>query len=89
MKNMTGESIKQLMMFCKNVRLLRKLVGCSQKEMAKRLGISVKSLSKIEKGQVPPRLSCLVLFIIQHEFGVEPTRLLKCSLCERDISTSG
>ena len=44
-------------------------------EMAKRLGISVKTLLAVEKGQLPPRLSFSILFRIQQEFGVSPKDL--------------
>ena len=80
MKYTTKENDKQLLNFCENVKFLRECYGFTQTEMAKKMGISVKSLRKIENGEVPPRLSCVVLFKIQHEFGIEPTRMLKCSL---------
>lgn len=80
MKYTTKENDKQLLNFCKNVKLLRERYGYSQTEMAKKMGIGVKSLRKIEDCEVPSRLSCMVLFNIQHEFGIEPTRMLKCLL---------
>ena len=85
MKYTTKENDKQLLNFCENVKFFRERYGFSQTEMAKRLGIGVKSLRKIENGEVPPRLSCIVLFTIQREFGIKPTRMLKCSLDEGNI----
>ena len=85
MKKMLGKNDKQLLNFCENVKFLRECYGFTQTEMAKKMGIGVKSLRKIENGEVPPRLSCIVLFTIQREFGIEPTKILKHSLLERDI----
>lgn len=56
--------------FLHNVIWLRKHYGLSKKEMAKKLGISVWMLNKIEKGELPPRLAIDVLFCIYKEFGV-------------------
>jgi transcriptional regulator with XRE-family HTH domain len=46
-------SEKEIMAFCENVRYLRKKNGLSKKEMAKKLGIGVKSLELIETGSLP------------------------------------
>ena len=58
--------------FSENVKCIRKEAGLSQKEMAHMLGIGVSTLSKIENGVLPPRLSCSVLFRIQRHFGIHP-----------------
>ncbi len=58
--------------FSENIKCIRKEAGLSQKEMARMLGIGVSTLSKIEKGVLPPRLSCSVLFCIQRHFGIHP-----------------
>ena len=39
--------------FCSNIRFLRKNSGMSQKKMAKIMGISISSLRKIEHGIIP------------------------------------
>lgn len=62
----------ELLIFCENVKRLRKIHKLSKKEMAKKLGIEVKSLSLIESGTLPPRLSCKVLFRICYYFKVKP-----------------
>lgn len=77
MKNIGKKSEARLLIFCENVRLLRKREGLTQKEMAKRLKISVKSLSRIEKGTVPPRLSCEIVVNIYFEFGIDTSDVLK------------
>ena len=59
----------------KNIKKLRKTNKLSQVEMAKKLNIGVKSLSKIEKGILPPRLSTSVLIEIYFHFGIRPSDL--------------
>ena len=63
--------------FCTNMRSLRLLHKLSQKEMAKALGIGLKSLRKIEAGEIPPRLSTDVLFAIHNRFGIRISNLFK------------
>ena len=64
----------------KNINKLRKTNNLSQKEMAKELKIGVKTLSKIERGILPPRLSASVLIDIYFHFGVRPSELFDESL---------
>ena len=59
----------------KNIKEIRKANGLTQKEMAKRLGIGVSSLSKLENGILPPRLTVDVLFIIERNFHIKVHRL--------------
>lgn len=61
----------------KRLVLLRKQTGLSKKEMAQILEISVSTLNKIEKGELPPRLSVEILFHIQERFKIPPHELLK------------
>lgn len=53
-----------------NVLYLRKTHNITKKEMAKILGVGIKTLSKIEQGLLPPRLSVEVLFRIRDYFGI-------------------
>lgn len=53
-----------------NVSYLRKELNISKNKMAEILGIGVKTLTKIEQGILPPRLSVKVLFKIQQCFGI-------------------
>ena len=53
-----------------NILYLRKSNNISKKEMAEILGIGISSLSKIEKGILPPRLSVEILFKIKNCFGI-------------------
>ena len=56
--------------FCNNVKKLREINKLSKKEMAKRLHISVRSLSMLEQGIIPPRMSLQVAIEISKEFGM-------------------
>ena len=58
--------------FCFNVKWLRKQSGLSQKEMAHRLGIGVKSLAAVENGTIPRRMTIKIFFKIYDHFGVHP-----------------
>lgn len=49
---------------------LRKKYSLSQKVMAEKLGISVSTLRKIEKGIFPERIGVEIVFRINDEFGV-------------------
>ncbi|MEG1880227.1 MAG: helix-turn-helix transcriptional regulator [Oscillospiraceae bacterium] len=53
---------EQLLIFCKNIKNLRKREKLTQREMSDILGIGLKSLEKLEKGLIPARLSIETLF---------------------------
>ena len=53
-----------------NVLYLRKKNNITKRGMAKIMGIGIKTLNKIEKGLLPPRLSVEVLFRIRDYFGI-------------------
>lgn len=55
--------------FCENVRAIRRREGLSKTAMAKRLHISTQSLTRIENGEIPPRLDCFVILMLCREFG--------------------
>lgn len=63
--------------FVYNVAWLRKHYGISKKNMAKLLRIGVGTLTKIENGELPPRLSVKVIFNIHSCFGINPRDQLK------------
>lgn len=68
---------EQLLIVCDNIKFLRKKAGYSKKRMAETLDVSVRTISMLERGIVPERLSCQLLFNAQAEFGINPTDLLK------------
>ena len=61
---------KEIQAFCENVLAIRKRLKLSKKDMAKSLNIGVGSLCKIEKGIIPPKMSCAVLFKINSNFNI-------------------
>lgn len=63
--------------FMENVVHLRRAHGLSRRNMAEILGIGVKSLHKIERGVMPPRLRVDVLFRIQTYFNLSPAALFQ------------
>ena len=62
--------------FLHNLCWLRKHFGYSKKEMAEILGISVWSLNKIERGEMPPMLRIDVIYAAQKHFGISSFSLL-------------
>ena len=69
--------------FMHNVAFLRKACGLSKREMAKRMQIGVGSLTKLENGILPPKLSPLVLLQIEYAFGFTPDQQLNCRLGDK------
>ena len=69
-------------LFCKNVKYLRKKHNLSKAEMAIKLDIGIGSITSIEKGILPPRLSARVLMKIEESFNVSASELLSVNLSE-------
>lgn len=63
-----------------NIKWLRVQHGLSEKQMAEILGIGVGSLQKIEKGELPPRLSVNIVFEVQNYFDIKPKDLFYAKL---------
>ena len=68
---------EEMDVFCQNIKTLRERHCLSKKEMAKILGIGVKSLTKIEQGIIPTRASTNIIFHLSHCFDVQPHNLFK------------
>ena len=64
---------REFEIFMRNLSRLRRSRGLSKQQMAKLLGISVKTWNKIEKGEFPPRLSVNVMEKVYRHFGVTPS----------------
>ncbi len=78
MKNDILEKINQeTLIFCQNIKKIREKEKLSKKEMAKRLEIGVKSLTMLENGIIPKRLSCKFIFRIEDEFNILPKNIFK------------
>ena len=64
-----------LLLFCGNLRKLRKAHGLSKKKMASILGISVRSLTLLENDVIPPRPGCDMLFRTSQYFKIRVCEL--------------
>ena len=60
--------------FINNIAYLRKKNGLSKKEMATILNISIYALNKIERGELPPKLSIEIIFNLQKHFKILPEK---------------
>lgn len=58
-----------------NLLWLRKKHGYSQKTMAQIMGIGVKSLRTLERGELPPRLTIACLPPVCRHFHISPSDL--------------
>ena len=56
--------------FINNIIRIRKKYGLSKKEMAKIMHIGVGSLSMLEKGEMPKRMSVDAVFYLSAYFGI-------------------
>ena len=64
---------KQLHVFLENIVFLRKQHKLSKKKMAEILGIGIGTLNRIEKGELPTRISTRVIFRIKDHFHLSPS----------------
>lgn len=64
------KAINDKNVWLKTVTDLRKKHSLPQKVMAEKLGISVSTLRKIEKGIFPERIGVEIVFRIDDEFGI-------------------
>ena len=65
---------------CANIRYLRASHGLSRTVMARKLGITVKTLDLLESGIMPRRCTVRLLFNIQKNFAVSPYDCLSIRL---------
>lgn len=83
---MLNEEIqKEYLIFCHNIKWMRVHRKLSKKKMAKMLEIGVGTLTKIENGMLPPRLTVEIFFNFQHCFGIHPVDQLSRRLGEDDL----
>lgn len=73
---MNPNNEKQIQILCENIAFLRKENHLSKKEMAAILNIGVQSLTKLENGELPPRLRVDIIFHIYDRFGILPQALV-------------
>lgn len=67
----------ELLLLCQKIHTLRTENQLSQKEMAKKLGIGVATLQKIEQGDFPERIGCSMLQRLHREFGIKFSDMFK------------
>lgn len=63
----------QWVTFTHNIRWLRKRYKISKKTMSAMLGIGQWTLTKLERGEVPPRLTMEIVIRIHLCFGLTPS----------------
>ena len=61
--------------FCRNIHALRLARNLTKQEMASLLGIGTVSLSKIEAGILPKRLSYAILLRLHGYFSILPSEI--------------
>lgn len=70
---------REMEIFGKNIRALRKKKGLTQKEMAVIMGIGVKSLRTIEAGSFPKRFGINAVIRAAKAFHIMPSELFRAS----------
>ena len=66
-----------IVIFGKNLKKIRKNNGLLKQKMAKKIGIGTKSLTSLENGILPPRLSTCVLIKVFNEFDFLPSEFFE------------
>lgn len=61
--------------FCENMKRLREDYAFTKTKMAQILGVSVATITKIEKGVIPPRLNMDAIDRAAEYFGITPYNL--------------
>ncbi len=68
---------RELQNLLHNIAWIRREKGLSKKKMAKILGIGIRTLNKIENGEVPNRLGANSIINIYRAFGIPPKALFE------------
>ena len=69
------EAYNEFLIFCKNIRTLRGRQDLTEREMAKILHVSVKTLSMLENGVFPTHTSANIIFRLSRAFQISPKDL--------------
>ncbi len=69
------QNTDELKILMENIIKLRKYYGYTKLQMARLLGISPCTLSKIEAREFPPRLSMKIIGSIHRHFGILPKNM--------------
>lgn len=68
---------KELLVLMKNIKYLRLKNGLTKKEMAKIIGVGIKTLNQIENEELPKRFTVRILYGISENFGISPSKQLE------------
>ena len=74
MCNKNLENDKELLVLMKNIKYLRLKNGLTKREMAKIIGVGIKTLNQIEKEEFPKRFTVRILYGISEHFGILPSK---------------
>ena len=66
---------EEIAIFCANLKCLREKKGLTRREMASCLDIGVETLKRLERGEIPPRVSIEVILRASKVFGLHPKEL--------------
>ena len=66
----------EISILCENVKRLRKRENLSKKEMARLMGIGVRSITMLENGVLPIRMKANALWYLKWRFGITIEELL-------------
>jgi transcriptional regulator with XRE-family HTH domain len=69
-----------ILLLCEHIKLLRAKINLSKKEMAQKLGTSIKSITKIESGILPRSINAITLYKIHKIFNISIENLLETRL---------
>lgn len=81
-KEQTENELKN---FTHNVVYLRKEYGYSKSKMSKILNIGIGSLNKLEKGEVPQRMTIKPIINVWKHFGIHPKNQLETRLKKKKV----
>lgn len=65
---MTSET--EIFILCENIKRLRKKERLSKKEMARIMGIGIRSVTMLENGMLPVRMEAETLWRLKLHFGI-------------------
>ena len=74
---------KEIKIFGENIKNLRLNKGLSKRAMSKLLGIGVKNLETLERGELPIRLTTEIVYHIKKNFDLLPSEMLTPGFIER------
>ena len=65
------------LIFCYNIKRIRKQFHLTQKQFANKLGVSLYVVRKLEHNIIPPQLTVGILYSIYENFDVSPSKMLE------------